>query len=124
MTDTITSILQELLQELRESSREAYCKLDNTLGYRLRCRALAVKDALAILNEELGWRPMDTAPSNTFILLAAKSGYTSAPLRVAVCQAEGEDVCGCRDWRDQGHVRFLDDGEELFGWLPLPPYQE
>jgi hypothetical protein len=60
-------------------------------------------------------QPISTAPRDgTFILVAGESGYTSTPLRYAVCRwVEG-------DWRDHAHDHFTDGGPEALYWMPLP----
>ncbi len=61
------------------------------------------------------WLPIETAPSNTFVLVAGLSGYGSTPLRVEVCRRVGDD------WRNHAHDLFTDGGDEPLYWLPLPP---
>lgn len=71
------------------------------------------------LSAQAGWRPIATAPKDgTFVLLAGPSGYTSTPLRVSVCQYDGN----C--WRNHAHDWFTEGGDEPTHWMPLPEFRQ
>lgn len=67
------------------------------------------------------WQPMKTVPRDgRHVLVAAKSGYVSTPLRVAVCHYEQGFGKG-RPWKTHNGQSFCEDREYMVGWMPLPP---
>lgn len=62
------------------------------------------------------WQPISTAPLDRYILVAGPSGYSSTPLRVAVCcWAESHG-----NWRNHAFDSFTDGGPEPLWWMELP----
>jgi len=80
-------------------------------------------DAANFLESLKGWQPIKTAPKDgTFVLAAARSGYTSTPLRVAVCTWETGGVHGplAAGWRTHANDWFTGIGIDADYWMPLP----
>ena len=53
-------------------------------------------------------------------MLCGDSGYTSTPLRVAVCRYVDGYIA---PWRNHANDAFTDEGLPPCGWLPIPHFE-
>lgn len=65
-------------------------------------------------------QPIETAPKDgSYILLFGPSGYTTTPLRCAVCRYD-DKFRPKNPWVDYGDDAFSDSGAPPTHWMPLP----
>ena len=64
------------------------------------------------------WQPIETAPKNTFVLLACQSGYTTTPYVFTTGILRSDYHAG--RWIDHANDDLLDWGMKPTHWRPLP----
>lgn len=65
-------------------------------------------------------QPISTAPKDgTYVILFGPSGYTTTPLRCAVCHYDPE-YRPSYPWVTHSDDSFLDGGDPPTHWMPLP----
>ncbi len=62
-------------------------------------------------------QPIETAPSDRFVLIAGPSGYSTTPYRFEACHRSN---WGDRAWRNHSNDRFTDGGPDATHWCELP----
>lgn len=71
-----------------------------------------------MIGEVQRWHPIDTAPSNEFVLVACRSGYLGIEWIVTTAKY----TKGYHDrWDDEGNDGLMDRGLKPEYWMELPP---
>lgn len=99
--------LRQRVQELEELLKESYKDADEVLRPRV-----------AELEKEQQWQPIETAPKDTFVLLAGPSGYATIETVFATGRMCSDYHKG--RWIDHANDDLTDWGFVPTHWMPLP----